>query len=497
MFCGPLQFSLPHLCTAYRLRESPAQLEAPSMTAALDLRSLALARIGAGCVVLADLASRLPNFRLHYTDGGILPRELIYEQAGFRFPSAYAMSDWHPYLIALFVLHALAGLSLALGYRTRTATAVAWYLTLSLQERCFMANNGGDKVLATLLFWGLFLPWGQRLSIDSPKTTEGRAHSMATAIVLLQPVSIYLISVFHKLEPTWLQGKVLHYALQSDFYAYPLARQLLPYPSLLTALAYGTLTWEMLGPFLLLSPSWRLRALACGGFAAMHLSFGLFLRIGLFALTPSLYLLALLPSELWDTVPFQRLARTVQNTLTRVARYLPSPPAPSPPPDGPALRLALGMLFLHSTSIALGQDARLRGRTSEGYESLAYLTGLHQRWTVFVDTPNIFDGWLVVEAQLQDGRQVDLWQGNDPVRWDKPATPYARYGSFRWPTPLALISEDARFFGPFVKALARDWRRDHPADRVLWARLVLFREQAWLDYRRPTVTRLTLWEGNL
>lgn len=467
--------------------------------ATLDLRSLALCRIATGLVILADLCTRLPSFHIHYTDEGILPRSVLYEISGLRFPSAYAMSDWTPYLMALFLLHAMAGLSLAVGYRTRLSGALAWYLTLSLQERCFMANNGGDKVLATVLFWGLFLPWGDVLSVDSagvrppPELTRT---SMITAIFLLQPISIYLISVFHKLEPIWLRGQVLHYALQSDFYARPLGQILLPHPRLMTILAYSTLAWEIVGPLLLLSSRWKIRTLGCLGFSLMHLAFGLFLRIGIFAVSPSLYLLGLLPSRIWSTRLGQGLESRLEVLFAGLGKKMPSTRV-TKPINGRWVDATLAALFLYASSIALDQDQRLPNFSSERFDAIAYLTGLHQRWTVFVDTPHIFDGWIVVAAQLGDGRQVDLFQGHDPVSWDKPATPYSRYTSFRWPTPLAVICDDARFYKPFVQALARDWVRDHPGDRVVWAQLNLFREQPWLDYRHPSVSRLTLWEGNL
>ena len=467
--------------------------------AALDLRSLALCRIATGMVILADLCTRLPSFRIHYTDEGILPRSVLYEIAGLRFPSAYAMSGWEPYLVGLFLLHALAGLSLAAGYRTRLSGALAWYLTLSLQERCFLANNGGDKVLATVLFWGLFLPWGDVLSVDSagvgppPEVTRT---SMITAIFLLQPISIYLISVFHKLEPTWLRGQVLHYALQSDFYARPIAQTLLPYPRLMTILAFSTLAWEIVGPLLLFSSRWQLRTLGCVGLSLMHLAFGIFLRIGIFAFSPSVYMLGLLPSQLWATRYGKGLESKLTISFAAMARKLPATQI-SKPVSGRWVETTLAALFLYACVIALGQDKRLPSLASERFDALAYLTGLHQRWTVFVDTPHIFDGWIVVAAQLVDGRQVDLFQGHDPVTWDKPVTPYHRYTSFRWPTPLAIICDDPRFYKPFVQGLARDWVRDHPGDQIVWAQLNLFREQPRLDYRHSPVSHLTLWEGNL
>lgn len=489
--------------SARRMETTPSSLLSQMTT--LDVRSLALCRIAAGVLVIGDLLTRLPDGFLHYSDSGILPRALLHHTNALRFPSLYAMSGSEWYLLALGLFHAAVGLSLALGYRTRCSGFLAWYLTLALQERCFMANNGGDRLFASVLFWGMFLPWGHALSVDSARGSAPSARepqdrqvtNVATAIFLLQPVSVYLISVFHKLEPTWLSGRVLHYALQSDFYAYPWAFALLAYPLLLSALAYATLAWEAIGPFFLLSPHPRLRAGACLAFAAMHLGFGLCLRIGIFTFSPWLYLLGLLPAALWQTRLGATLEVRIEAFMAALAARLSSSPPPLAPPHGRTVDLLLGTLFLYACFISLGQDARLRGLLPERATVVTHLTGLHQRWTVFVDTPQIFDGWIVVEGVLADGRQVDLFQGNDPVRWEKPPTSLTRYRSFRWPTPLSLVTNDPVFYRPFVAALAADWQRDHPEDRVTWARLVLFREKPWLDYRNPSVSRSELWEGNL
>lgn len=469
--------------------------------ATIDLRSLALCRITAGLVIIGDLLSRWPDFFIHYTDQGILPRQLLYEAGVVRFPSLHFMSGSELYLAFLFFVHALVGLSLSAGYHTRWSGFLAWYLTLSLQERCFMANNGGDRVLATVLFWGMFLPWGESLSIDAaqrkdqtPSTYQVR--SVATAIFCFQPVSLYLISVFHKIEPTWLSGKVLHYALQSDFYAYPLSWGLLAHPQVMTGLAYTTLAWECVGPFLLLSTNPYLRGSACLGFSLMHLSFGLFLRIGIFSFSPLLYMIGIAPSAVWQTRVGARLQKGLEDIVNSLAPRCPQ--TRSLPMKGRlSTDFVLGALFLYASAISIFQDERFKTILPEKITAVAHLTGLYQRWTVFVDTPQIFDGWIVVEAVLADGRRVDIFQGHDPVRWGKPDTPYHRYRSFRWPTPLAIISDDRVFFRPFVQALAKDWQRDHRDDHVVWARFVLFRETPWLDYQTPSVQRHNLWEGNL
>ena len=52
------------------------RLSGPREIFSLDLRSLALFRLGLGLVLVFDLCSRLGDVRAHYTDYGILPRVL-------------------------------------------------------------------------------------------------------------------------------------------------------------------------------------------------------------------------------------------------------------------------------------------------------------------------------------------------------------------------------------------------------------------------------------
>ena len=478
----------------------------------LDLRSLALCRIWAGIVVIGDLLTRAWSFRIHYTDAGILPRQALFELNILRFPSLYAASGWEPFIAGVFLLHGLAAVMLILGYRTRFTGPLVWYLTISLQTRLHMANNGGDTVLASVLFWGMFLPWGEAFSVDA-KARQAAArcastqtepapeldvYSAATVILCLQALLMYWISVLAKMEPIWLHGEVLYYAFQCDLYAYPTGQLLLPHTTLMKLLTYGTLAWEIVGPLLLLSTRPALRATACLLFSIMHLSFGMFLRIGIFAFSPLLFAFALLPGLVWDhpRLPFRRVGALFQRLCEKVA-------SKHPPGLRPPIRLSkpvsalLAVLYCHTLLTSLSEDPRIGRILPSSLDWIHQMTGLYQRWGVFVNMPSILDGWFVVEGRLSDGRDVDLFQGTDQVGWDKPPTPFTHYGSFRWPTPLVVITGDNRLHRWLVRALALDWERRHPGQHVTFARLNLMREYTQPDFRDSAAARSILWEGSL
>src|SRR3989338_10637877 len=102
----------------------------------IDTRSLAAFRIGLAIEAMVDLFLRLPDLRTFYTDSGVLPRSLV---TGHTWQiSAYLMNGSTLFVGFLFVIAFLTALSLLVGYRTRTATFLLWFLTTSLHSRNYL-----------------------------------------------------------------------------------------------------------------------------------------------------------------------------------------------------------------------------------------------------------------------------------------------------------------------------------------------------------------------
>ncbi len=72
----------------------------------LDLRSLAVFRIGLALVVMADLFSRFRGVSAHYTDQGVLPREALHSNlfASFIALQPESNSLFHPWYWSLNLL---------------------------------------------------------------------------------------------------------------------------------------------------------------------------------------------------------------------------------------------------------------------------------------------------------------------------------------------------------------------------------------------------------
>jgi len=275
----------------------------------IDLRTLALFRVALALVLLADLINRATNLSAHYTDDGILRRpDAIAYLSEWRL-SIHLWSGTATFEAVLFVLAGLFALALLIGYRTRLATAVSWFLLLSLQNRNPVILQGGDNLLLMLAFWGMFLPLGARYSVDaalnSREVTDNRYFSMATLALLVQAMSVYFFSALLKSGNDWLaDGTAVYYALHLDSLATPFGvwfRQVVP-PLGLTALTYFVWYLEFLGAILMFSPvlNTPLRLILQTLFIAMHLGFWLNLEIGLFPFISIASLLAFTPGAVWD-----------------------------------------------------------------------------------------------------------------------------------------------------------------------------------------------------
>jgi hypothetical protein len=291
----------------------------------LDLRSLALLRIGLASVIIADLCDRSRDLAAHYTDWGIWPRFSLLEK--FFNPwywSIHLINGKTIFVALLFGIQILLALGLLIGYRTRLLAFLSWVFLVSLQNRNLPILGGGDIELHLLLFWGLFLPLGACYSGDralntSAKPLPERVLSWGTVALTLQICFIYWFAWALKTDPIWrVEGSAVYYALNIDSLATPLGHYLLNFPSLLVFFNFATLALELLGPFLLFVPLYNdfFRLCAIILFISLHVGFGLTMSIGNFPWIGAMAWLVFLPSSFWNRLS-QRL-RTPQREGLRI-----------------------------------------------------------------------------------------------------------------------------------------------------------------------------------
>ena len=275
----------------------------------LDLRALALMRIGVGALILIDLLLRASSFTAFMTDRGVMSREM----------SMSVNSDWHWSLywvnaepfwaISLMVIAACFALMLMFGVRTRLASVASFILLASLHNRNPYILQGGDNLLLLLCFWGCFLPWGERASVDASMVreprTSNRYFSAVSVALVLQVMSVYFFSALLKTGVEWVRdGTAIYFALHNDQVAFGLASLWRDWHGFTAVLTHYVWWLELIGPILALSPLWfaGFRTLVVVALVAMEIGFIFNLRIGLFPFVSSLSLIAILPSSVMDYI---------------------------------------------------------------------------------------------------------------------------------------------------------------------------------------------------
>ena len=276
----------------------------------IDLRTLALFRIGLGTLLLADLAMRARVLTAHYTDAGILPRSALLDTQLAGTFSLHLLNGTFGLQAMLFVIAALFATMLVLGTRTRLAAIVCWVLLLSLQHRNPQILAAGDSLLLLLSFWAMFLPLGARYSIDeAPDRKPGQVRNsyftLGTLALLIQGALMYLFSALLKSDAQWIpDGTAMYYALQLDYMVKPFGLWLSQFPEFLQGLTYSIWWIEIVGPILIFSPILHrtLRTLCLVVFIALNVGLFFSMELGLFSLAALVMNLAFVPGWMWDSM---------------------------------------------------------------------------------------------------------------------------------------------------------------------------------------------------
>jgi len=190
----------------------------------LDLRPLGLTRIVFGAVLFMCVADIGPYLVAFLSDDGVAPRYALLNGLARldRFCLFFAVGS-HWLLTLLYAADLVALAAFCVGYRTRTASVVAFILTSGMHERNVMLFDGSDNVVRVMLFWLLFMPCGARYSVDAAlREARGQpvrmtAPALPMRLGQLQIAWIYLDTAMQKWPGTsWHNGAALHTALGLD-----------------------------------------------------------------------------------------------------------------------------------------------------------------------------------------------------------------------------------------------------------------------------------------
>lgn len=280
----------------------------------IDLRSLALFRIALSLLLIVDLWSRSTSLEAHYSDMGVLPRDvLMYVDSPWRI-SVHLFNGTWVFQALLFVIAALVAVALMIGYRSRLMTVLSWFLLLSLHNRNPLLLQASDNLLLMLLFWSMFLPLGARYSMDMALAGVAKDHerggergghallTVASVAILLQVMLVYFFGALHQYGTEWIpDGTALYFAFHVDIFATPLAIWLRHFPGLLQVLTYMVWVLELVGPILVFIPvfTYYLRFVVISGLCALQLGLLLCMDLGLHPWVGMTALLLFIPAGFW------------------------------------------------------------------------------------------------------------------------------------------------------------------------------------------------------
>lgn len=456
--------------------------------------------MGYGLLILFDLMVRSTALTAHYSDQGVLPRTLLFKIGHDYDLCVHALGGSTLFLALLFVFNGAAAAALLIGWRTRAATLVCWLMMASLHNRNFALQNGGDNWMCLTLFWALFLPWGERWSVDSwslPKRDNEVAPTPGTWGLAYQIFVVYWFAGIFKTGPTWwVDHTAIQFSLQLNQWTGKYAYLPLMFPDLLKGMTFFILLYELIGPFLFFS-LWRtgpVRTLIVLGFMSFHLGLGIFLELGFFPWVGLVSVSALLPSWAWKRPPWtwlaNRMDRLWRSLETRFGKRLrgSSRPLRLSRPEQWLLTFVCVYITLWCTAtltkrVWLPPQARIPG----------YFFALDQYWALFApDTPDEH-GWLVAEGVLEDGSSVDLFWGGPP-RWEGP-TSSSEYPNQRWKrlTVTVAIDSGAPLRETFLRYLARRYRSLNPdTPKIVQGRLYWVSQPSTVNFEEAPTGKLHL-----
>jgi len=275
-----------------------------------DRRTLGLHRWFLGFYLIFDLFRRTADWLDMFGNRGVLPAHVILgrpQANGFSIVHGFT-HDWELWALWGMVLFTYVGL--LIGWKTKIWQVLTLFWVTGMNGRVLLIENGGYVVQNLLVLWTMFLPLGDRFSVDSLLASLKRRRE-ATAddlndrtdlleafrlaphvtfvglILCFQIGALYYFNVIHKTGPAWVNGTATHFVMYNDRMATPLVAALrthIPWPvfGLLTKLTMGL---ESAVPLLLFTPfakSWARRGVVMC-MVMMHVGFGSSFVLGPFA----------------------------------------------------------------------------------------------------------------------------------------------------------------------------------------------------------------------
>jgi hypothetical protein len=475
----------------------------------IDLRALAFMRMAVALVILIDLGIRLVHLEAFYSNSGAVPLAMLfqYNWNDFAF-SLHALNGMWQFELILFLANIYCAVMLFIGKQTRLFTFLCWVLLLSLHNRNPLILQGGDDLLRMLLFWGMFLPWHKRYSLDSLQsaisTSENEVTSLASLGYILQLVYLYSFSALLK-GPEWNRDfTAVYYAFSFDQIAYPTTRLFYYYPELLKFFTASAYYFELFVPLLFFVPFFnaQFRLLAFCLIFGFHLFNGCMLQIGLFFVIGIVSAIGILPTQVMDR--WDLLLRNFKPSITSFFLQLEQ-------------RLTLIQLVVSETIFQskikntirqflilfflvyiflwnVNNFSFFKYKMTEKVRSIGYLLRLDQNWGMFAPGVIKDNGWYILEGTLADSNKIDLWQDGRGLTYKKPKSIVKMYQNDRWRKygENMIMQRNAYMRGYFCNYSMRIWNEENLQQKINSLSVIYMYHMTQPDYKQAVPQKQVL-----
>lgn len=458
----------------------------------LDVRALSIMRIGVGLILLIDLFIRSLSIKAFFTDDGVLPisilKEYNWSPTYFSFHTLSGDLWWQ---IVLFVINAFCIILLIIGFRARLFTFICWVLLTSLQNRNPFILQGGDDLLRILLFWAVFLPWGERYSILKKSTYSTNYFSWANVGYMLLPCSVFFFSALLKTSPEWhSEGTALYYALSLDQIRMPLGSFIYQFPDLLTALTHSVFYIELLAPLLIIMPfvSSKIRIPGITSIVLLFIGIALTLYVGLFYIIGIVSIIGLLPSSVmnWFEAHLYKNKTEFDNSQIQESNS----------------SILVDILFTLKNyfiiliisfclMMNLGSIQKFPYALDPEIVSYGKVLRLEQNWGMF--SPSILkdDGWFVYSGFNNKKQYIDIKNNTGSVSFKKPYPVVNEFESDRWRKFQENYTfNNNNYMRPFYcKYLLNKWNKEHPDNYITDLTIFFMKETTLPNYQTKPIEK--------
>lgn len=458
----------------------------------LDVRALGLMRIAIAIILLADLIVRSLSIKAFFTDEGILPLAILknYNWNPYYF-SFHALNGDLWFQILLFGINVICVLFLLVGYRARLFTFICWVLLVSLHNRNPFILQGGDELLRILLFWAIFLPWGERYSIQKTSAYNKHYFSFANIGYFFLIASVYFFSAMLKNSAEWRsEFTAIYYALSIDQMRLPLGSFLYQFPFVLKVITFLVFYIELISPLCLILPfvSNKIRLVGIILILLLQLGIGSTMYVGLFFIIGIVSLIGMLPSYMIDWVEKKVYKNKVQYVAEKINKYWLLTFL-----DDSKNTFAV-LVLSYCLILNLGNVKWFPYVLESSLIKYGTFLRLEQNWGMFSPTVLKNDGWYEYSGYTKSGKYIDVKHNRDTVLFIKPKYIVDEYESDRWRKYGENYTFDTNnHIRPlYCKYLLKKWNKEHPEKQIIDLTIFFMKETSLPNYKTKPIEKMVL-----